>query len=87
MYSAASAVLVNECLKGSISLSIALYNTLRSGANTSAGAGYAPLRDDEKDGSDDKYGGVMGQQPSWSMMLSGPNITRAAGKLRSELLR
>ncbi|SCV69023.1 BQ2448_2043 [Microbotryum intermedium] len=49
MYSAAEAVLLNELLKGSISFSIALYNSLRSQPLSSSRAGaYAPVSTEDE---------------------------------------
>jgi UDP-sugar transporter A1/2/3 len=79
MYSAASAVLLNECLKGTISLSIAFYNALHA----QPPAGYAPLSPDEKT---DEHKQAAGRKP-WEEVWTAPRIKRAAGRMRKEIFR
>ncbi|KDE07009.1 hypothetical protein MVLG_02744 [Microbotryum lychnidis-dioicae p1A1 Lamole] len=82
MYSAAEAVLLNELLKGSISFSIALYNTLRFQPLPSSRAGaYAPVATtDEYSFSDVAASKEFHQQhaPTWQELCTGPKILNAA---------
>jgi UDP-sugar transporter A1/2/3 len=81
MYSAASAVLLNELLKGAISLSIAFRNAVH--AHPGVGGDYVPLpsKDELEDGR--KVSPASGTENVW-------NSTRmqlAARKLFSEIFR
>lgn len=78
MYSAASAVLLNECLKGTISISIAFYNTLLA----TPGSGYAPLSLEDR--SDEE----KAERPKrWDELMTASRIRKAGAKLRKEVFR
>ncbi|ORY79696.1 nucleotide-sugar transporter-domain-containing protein [Leucosporidium creatinivorum] len=77
MYSAASAVLLNECLKGTISISIAFYNTLLA----TPGSGYAPLSPEDR--SDEEK---AAQRPKrWDEVLTVSRVRKAGAKLRKDV--
>lgn len=80
MYSAASAVLLNECLKGAISITIAFYNTLLA----SPGSGYSALSSNEKE-AEDKAGSLRNKR--WDKLLTVQRVSAAGGKLRKEIFR
>lgn len=78
MYSAASAVLLNECLKGTISISIAFYNTLLA----TPGSGYAPLSPEDR--SDEE----KAERPKrWDELMTVSRFRKAGAKLRKEVFR
>lgn len=79
MYSAASAVLLNECLKGTISLSIALYNTLLA----TPGSGYAPLSPEDRPDEEK----ATGRQRQWQELWTAHRMQKAATKLRKDVFR
>ncbi|SCZ96595.1 BZ3500_MvSof-1268-A1-R1_Chr4-4g07461 [Microbotryum saponariae] len=82
MYSAAEAVLLNELLKGSISFSIALYNTLRSQPLSSSRAGaYSPVATTDEDSFSDVAASKEFHQqhaPTWQELCAVPKILNAA---------
>lgn len=87
MYSAASAVFINECLKGLISLCIALYNALKSRA-TFNGSGYNAVPGHDHDDENKGMGSAAaGGHLSLSQLLTGPNLSRASSQLLSEIFR
>lgn len=84
MYSAGSAVLLNECLKGTISLSIAFYNALNA-QSAGPSAGYVPISGDDKQNNVDEKR-QAGRTPLVEL-LTLPRIKRAAAKMRNEVFR
>lgn len=77
-YSAASAVLLNELLKGAISLSIAFRNAVAGTANA-AGRSYAKLEGDE----DDHYRKGIANGNGWDL----GKVQAGGRKLLSEVFR
>lgn len=77
MYSAASAVLLNELLKGAISFAIAFSNAVKAAP---ASYGYAPVGDEKETGRKSVKEGF------WTVYEWG-RIRRGASKMRSDVFR
>lgn len=76
MYSAASAVLLTECLKGIISMFIAFYTNLL------VAPGYASLNPE------DRFINEKAERPKgWGELMTASKIEVAAAKLRKEVFR
>ena len=85
MYSAASAVLVNECLKGLISLAIALYNTLKA-----QGSSYSAVSGGDEDNDEGNKGmgsAAQSHDVPLSQLLTGQNLSRASATMMGEIFR
>jgi UDP-sugar transporter A1/2/3 len=82
MYSAASAVFINECLKGFISFCIALYNTLKSQATS---VGYSAVPGDDHGDSKGLSGSSVAQDVPLLRVLSTRNLRNAGAKVLSEI--
>ena len=82
MYSAASAVLLNELLKGAISLSIAFRNAVHH--HHGGGGGYEPLA--TKDEFDGELAG-RNKRDEYSDVWNSTRVQLAAKKLFGEIFR
>lgn len=79
MYSAASAVLLNELLKGSISLAIAFRNAVH------AQPSYAAVAAEEGAYDEKRRVGLGEAQEKWSDVWQVGRMRRGASKLRSDI--
>lgn len=88
MYSAASAVLLNELLKGSISISIAFRNALLLQPASLSLSAYAPLAGSAGVANElEKRGGAGEGEGSWREWIEWGRLGRAANKMRGDVFR
>lgn len=80
MYSAASAVLLNEILKGTISCGIAFYGAVHEQPSTRALTSAASAHDE-------KRRVLQGDKESWTEIWEPKRLQRAFSKMRREIFR